>query len=362
MDLISENTDTVSVIRPAFYAGRFSDHLAGLDLSGSPDILDDWGVLSTRLDSVIERASNLVVLDLFSFPFEALEGPRRDVTMILVLPRGFEAEFLTDVFGAVTFDGLGFFDRVATADDALWEKLRRRYGWSGGQRLEIGAGGLKEAAGEVADFLEAEEVRAGEDGPMRCRTKIGKTTYRAQTAVLGPQFAAARGNRTDTVPFAVLEVGAGVGCWAASFDLTKTRFVGADTDEGAIEAAREEFPEIRFDVLGDDLNLPYDDESFDMAFSVGVMHRNPTPVRRALISEMWRVTRPGGRLIFLEEFVTGRQPDVYPMPVRWFVRLLLDATSGQVVLEHVESLRYPHDDLVRGGLLSLSRLGVPKRW
>ena len=110
------------------------------------------------------------------------------------------------------------------------------------------------------------------------------------------------------------------------------------------------------------MNLPYDDESFDMTFSVGVMHRNPTPVRRALISEMWRVTRPGGRLIFLEEFVTDRRPDVYPMPVRKFVGLLLEATSGQVVLEHVESLRYPYDDLVRGGLLSLSRLGVPKTW
>lgn len=362
MDLISKNTRAVSAARPAFYAGRFSDLLVGPDLPGSPDVLDDWNVTSTRLDSVFERASNLVVLDLFSFPFEALEGHRRDVPVILVLPRGYDAEFLTDVFGAVAFERLGFFDRVATADDALWGKLRRRYGWAGGQRLEIGAGGLGEAAGEVADLLGAEEARADEDGPIRHRTRFGKTTHRAQAAALRPQFAAARGNRADSVPFAVLEVGAGMGRWAASFDLTRTRFVGADADGGAVEVARGEFPEIRFDVLGGDLVLPYDDESFDMAFSVGVMHRNPTPFRRALISEMWRVTRPGGRLIFLDEFVTGRRPDVYPMPVRKFVGLLLEATSGQVVLEHVESLRYPYDDLVRGGLLSLSRLGVPKKW
>jgi hypothetical protein len=99
-----------------------------------------------------------------------------------------------------------------------------------------------------------------------------------------------------------------------------------------------------------------------MTFSVEIMHREPTPARRALISEMWRVTRPGGRMIFLEEFVSSRGPGVYPMPVREFVGLLLEATSGQVVLEHVESLRYPHDELVRGGLISLSRLGVPKTW
>ena len=360
MDLIYENTKTTLAARPVFYAGRFSDHLSGADLPGSPDILDDWDVLSTRLDSIFEKASEIVVLDLFSFPFEALEGPRRDVPVILVLPRGFDAEFLTDVFGVVAFERLGFFDRVATGDDALWGKLRRKYGWSGGQRLEVGAGGPGEAACQVADLLEVEGTR--EDGPMRRRTRFNKTTHRAQAKALRPQFTAARGNRADSVPFAVLEVGAGIGHWAASFDLTRTRFVGTDADGDAVEAAREEFPEIRFDVLGGDLTLPYDDESFDMTFSVGVMHRNPTPVRRALISEMWRVTRPGGRLIFLEEFVTDPRPEVYPMPVRKFVGLLLEATSGQVVLEHVESLRYPYDDLVRGGLLSLSRLGVPKTW
>ena len=362
MDLISKTTRTTSATRPAFYAGRLSERLTGTDLPGSPDVLDDWNVLSTRLDGVFERASNLVVLDLFSFPFEALEGPRRDVPVILVLPPGFGAQFLVDLFGAVAFERLGFFDRVATADDALWEKLRRRYGWAGGQRIEVASELPEEAAGEVAALLEAEGYRAGEDGPIRRRTRLGKTTHRAQAAVLEQQFAAARGNREDSVPFAVLEVGAGIGRWAASFDLTRTRFVGADADGEAVEVARGEFPEIRFDALGGDLILPYEDESFDMAFSVDVLHRNLTLARRVLLSEMWRVTRPGGRLIFLEELVTGRRPGVYPMSIRKFVGLLLEATGGQVVLEHVESLRYPYDDLVRGGLLSLSRLGVPKKW
>jgi 2-polyprenyl-3-methyl-5-hydroxy-6-metoxy-1,4-benzoquinol methylase len=306
----------------------------------------------------------VVVLDLFSVPFEALEGARRDVPVVLVLPPEFDAEFLIDVFGAVAFEGLGFFDRVATADDALWGELRRRYGWAGGQRLGIGALGLEEAAGEVADLLEAEEAetRPDEKGPIRRRTRLGKTTHRAQDAALQPQFAAARGNRDDSVPFAVLEVGVGIGRWAASFDLTKTRFVGADAEGDTVEAARKEFPEVRFDAFGENLALPYEDEKFDMTFSVDVMHRNPTPVRRVLLSEMWRVTRPGGRLIFLDEFVSGRRPGVYPMPVRKFVGLLLEATGGQVVLEHVESLRYPQDDLVRGGVISVSRLGVPKTW
>jgi hypothetical protein len=40
--------------------------------------------------------------------------------------------------------------------------------------------------------------------------------------------------------------------------------------------------------------------------------------------------------------------------------VILEVTAGQVVLEHVASLRYPHD-LFRGGAISLLRLGVPKR-
>ena len=167
------------------------------------------------------------------------------------------------------------------------------------------------------------------------------------------------------VTFDVLEVGAGIGRWASSFDLAKTRFVGVDISEGMVQAARANFPEGHFDRLGDDLILPYDDESFDLAFSVTVMHHNPTPAKRTLLSEMWRVTRPGGRLMFLEDFVTSRRSaksTVYPMSVLKFVELLIEATAGQAVLEHVESLQYPHDNLTRSGLLSVSKLGVPKTW
>ena len=113
------------------------------------------------------------------------------------------------------------------------------------------------------------------------------------------------------------------------------------------------------------LLVPYDDESFDLVFCVTLMHHNPTPAKKTLLSEMWRVARPGGRLLFLEDFVFGKRSEnstVYPMSVIEFVGLLLEATNGQVSLEHVESLRYPHDDVTRGGIIAVSKLGVPQRW
>jgi SAM-dependent methyltransferase len=183
-----------------------------------------------------------------------------------------------------------------------------------------------------------------------------------QAAVLESQFTAIQGKRDSTVPLDVLEVGTGVGRWASSFDLTKTRFVGIDVREDLVRAARANFPEGRFDQLSSDLLFPYEDESFDLVFSVTVMHHNSVSAKRTLLSEMWRVARPGGRLLFLENFVftKAEKPAIYPMSVTEFEDLILDATAGQVALEHVESLRYPDENLRRGGLMSLLRLGVPR--
>jgi SAM-dependent methyltransferase len=377
---------------PVFYAGRFSEEVSDAALPGDHTVLSDWDVLPAQLASALESASILVVLDMFSFPFESLTGDLVDVPLILLLPTGFDADFLATVFGKAAFSRLGFFDRVAVADDDLWSKLRGRYGFARGQRVEVEDGSPERAAAEIGEALEAESAihtSFGDDlyeanrywsergdalagnAPHRaiCSVnhdpKFNKAIHRVQEVALLPQFAAARGTQAEEVPFDVLEIGTGVGRWAASFEPAKARFTGVDISEGMVAAARENFPQCRFDLLGEDSVLPYGDESFDLSFSVTVMHHNPTLTKRALISEMWRVTRPGGRLMFLEDFVSGgwsTTSTVYPMSVNEFVGLLVEATAGQVVLEHVESIRYQHDDFTRGGLLAVSKLGVARTW
>jgi SAM-dependent methyltransferase len=377
---------------PVFYAGRFSEEVSGAGLPGDHTVLSDWDVLPAQLASALESASILVVLDMFSFPFESLAGDLVDVPLILLLPTGLDANFLTTVFGKAAFSRLGFFDRVAVADDDLWAELRRRCDLTQGQRVELEDGRPEHAAAEISVALEAEstlyapfgegdyeanrywsergDALAG-NAPHRAicsvnhGTRFNKAIHRVQEKVLSPQIVAARGTQAEDVPFDVLEIGAGVGRWAASFDPARTRFTGVDISEGMVEAARKNFPQCRFDLLTEEPVLPYGDESFDLSFSVTVMHHNPTPTKRALISEMWRVTRPGGRLMFLEDFVSGgwsTTSTVYPMSVNEFVGLLVEATAGQVVLEHVESIRYQHDDFTRGGLLSVSKLGVARTW
>jgi ubiquinone/menaquinone biosynthesis C-methylase UbiE len=87
---------------------------------------------------------------------------------------------------------------------------------------------------------------------------------------------------------------------------------------------------------------------------------HPAPAKKDIVGEMWRVVRPGGRLIFLEDFVSEDAGHV--VSIQGFVGIVLEATSGRVVLEHFEALRYPADPFFRGGLLALSKVGTPQTW
>lgn len=367
------------------YAGRFLDQVVAADLP------DDYTVLGERdttphskLVTILNRASILILLDVFSFPFDDMDEASWEVPMVVVLPSGSDVQSLISDLGTKLFERLGFFDRVATPDHALWKTLCHRYSWAQCQYFLLASTYPEEVISEVCALLEGEFTaannlnndqhealhRSEEHGykattPTSCWAsprvygdmRYNKALHRAQAAALEPQLAAVQGK----VSLGVLEVGAGAGRWASSFDLTKTRFVGTDISEDTVGAARANFPDQRFDLLGSDLLLPYDDESFDLVFSVTFMHNHPTVDRRTLLSEMWRTTRPGGRLVFLEDFVVEKQSSRVPFPplsMTRFLDLLVDATAEQIMLEHVESLRYPHEDMFKDGLISLSKFGT----
>ena len=334
---------------PILYGGRFVEDFRRSALQEGCLLLGDWDALPVRLAAAAAGASVIIVGDLLSFPFEALAGEACDVPLVLVLPADRDADFLLKVFGETVFGRLGFFDRVATPDTNVWRTLRQRYGWAESQRVTV-EGDTHE---RVAETLEA--VRS-----VSQRTE--KAAHRAEEAVLLPRFAAAQSINADEVPMDVLQVGVGDARWVTGFDLTATRFCGVDEDPKSVALADRNFPEGNFEKLGPEPSIPRDSESFDLAFSTGSLGLYPDHEKRTLLSEMWRVTRPGGRLLFLEDFVSGEEAAPHVTPVNDFVELLMEATSGQAVLEHVESVQYPGEDAVRGGVLMLSRLGVPKRW
>ena len=112
-----------------------------------------------------------------------------------------------------------------------------------------------------------------------------------------------------------LDVATGTGDLAIELAGRGATVVGLDFSERMLELARAKAAGIEF-VQGNALELAYPDASFD-AVTVGFGARNFSDLDRGL-SELARVTRPGGRVVILE--ITSPQRP----PLSWFFRLWFD--------------------------------------
>ncbi len=96
----------------------------------------------------------------------------------------------------------------------------------------------------------------------------------------------------------VLEIGGGLGIDLAQFAEHGARVTDVDLSAGHLALAEEHFQlrglAGRF-VHHDGEELPFADGSFDLVYSNGVIHHTPNTVK--VVAEMYRVLRPGGRVI-----------------------------------------------------------------
>lgn len=107
------------------------------------------------------------------------------------------------------------------------------------------------------------------------------------------RFPAYRGKR-------LLEIGCGAGTDLAEFARYGASVVGVDITDTATNLTRE-----RLDVEGlcgevttyDGVGLPFQDNSFDVVYSWGVLHH--TPRFDDLFAEIARVLKPGGEFVFM---------------------------------------------------------------
>lgn len=95
----------------------------------------------------------------------------------------------------------------------------------------------------------------------------------------------------------ILDLAAGTGTSTRPFKDAGADPIACDFSPGMIEVGRERQPDLEF-VEGDATNLPFEDNTFDVAtISFGL--RNVVDPQKGL-SEMFRVTKPGGRLVVCE--------------------------------------------------------------
>ena len=373
-------------LAPVVYVGRSDVALP----DGVPGF-DDGDVHAATMADLLADAPLLVILDALSFPYEVLSDEQWAVPMLVCLPHDMPSDDAVRVLEPA-LSRMGFFDLFAVRSDAEWDVLRRAHPFATSQRAPAPSDDpaavvdfaldLVQRDVTTADAVEAPEryesvsywrKRGEEVGPLSQHRAIcsvhhdlrfNKAMHQAQADALVPQFDEVRtlGAGRD---LAILEIGAGVGRWATAFRPDGDRYTGVDISASMVEIARLNFPEHEFHVVDEDGRLPHEANTFDLVMSVTVLHHNPLDVRRALIREMWRVTKPAGHILLLEQVVAAApRPDstVYRMSVSDLVMDVHRASLGRVVLEHAEAVRYPHDEMYRSVLLRLTKLGRAATW
>lgn len=176
-----------------------------------------------------------------------------------------------DLDGAGT---IGLSEKRVVVDDHFKRQVQEQW-----DQDACGSHYVEEAAeGTLEWYLEAERYRYGTYAPWMAKVM---------------EFASHRGQR-------VLEVGAGLGTDLAQFARNGALTTDLDLSAGHLEHAQRNFAlrglsgEFHH---GDAEAMPFDDASFDLIYSNGVIHHTPDTTRA--IREMHRVLKPGGRAIVM---------------------------------------------------------------
>ncbi|MBB4003914.1 class I SAM-dependent methyltransferase [Aurantimonas endophytica] len=131
----------------------------------------------------------------------------------------------------------------------------------------------------------------------------------------------------------VLDIGAGVGGLAKALSGRGYRVTGIDPNPEAIERARRDVADVRFDIGGAEA-LPFPDAEFDAAVFMNSLHHVPVDLMAKALAEAARVTRRGGTIFLIEPLAEGPQHEVM-RPVE-DETAVLDA-AGRAVADAVRS-------------------------
>ena len=141
----------------------------------------------------------------------------------------------------------------------------------------------------------------------------------------------------------VLDVAAGTGTSSAALAAHGAQVVAADFSEGMLAVGRErqaDNPLIEF-VHADATKLPFTDDEFD-AVTISFGLRNVNDPERAL-AEMFRVTKPGGRIVICE-FSHPPQPWIRT-PYFFYTKHVMPRIAG-LITGAGEAYEYLNDSIV----------------
>ena len=91
----------------------------------------------------------------------------------------------------------------------------------------------------------------------------------------------------------ILDIGSGIGLTDSHLTTRIKNLYGVDVEKGVVAKAKEKNPGVKYE-LYDGLKLPFEDNTFDMIFTINVMHHIKPGKWLSFIEETKRVIKPGG--------------------------------------------------------------------
>jgi ubiquinone/menaquinone biosynthesis C-methylase UbiE len=202
--------------------------------------------------------------------------------------------------------------------------------------------------GERADAILAERRErsrtffrsaAGRWDALRRELFGGRTDAQALLGLLEPEWV-------------VGDLGCGTGALTASLAPCVARVVAVDREPEMLEAAARRLEGVENVELrqGDLEVLPLEDGTLDAVFALLVFHLLPDP--EAVLSEAFRVLRPGGRLVLLDMRAHTRDEYREEMGHLWagFEPSVVEGWMAEVGFEGIRMLPLPPDPEARGPL------------
>jgi ubiquinone/menaquinone biosynthesis C-methylase UbiE len=99
----------------------------------------------------------------------------------------------------------------------------------------------------------------------------------------------------------ILDVATGTGSQAVAFARRGAEVVGVDLSAEMLDRARRKGRHLKTSFQqADATSLPLDDGTFDLASVSFALHEMPLSIREKVLSEMARVTRPGGNIVIVD--------------------------------------------------------------
>lgn len=99
----------------------------------------------------------------------------------------------------------------------------------------------------------------------------------------------------------VMEYGCGAGRWRRLFPARQWRWHGVDISDDMLRIAAQRFPDVMFDRVQNGCRIPFPDSSFDLVYSITVLHHNHYDQQERILSEISRVLKHDGTIILLED-------------------------------------------------------------